>query len=99
MPPVPAQVYVAHLDQRASEEDVRAMFSPFGPVLNVRIIIDRDTGASKGYGFVTMAAPAMAQVRVCWMQLSPRSLSHAHSCARCLRRNLHDMVLACARAQ
>jgi hypothetical protein len=56
------QVYVAHLDQRAGEEDIRAMFAPFGPVLNVRIIVDRETGASKGYGFVTMAAPAMAQV-------------------------------------
>ena len=57
------QVYVAHLDQRASEDDVKAMFAPFGPVLNVRIIVDRDTGQSKGYGFVTMAAPAMAQAR------------------------------------
>lgn len=54
---------MAHLDQRASEDDVQAMFAPFGPVLNVRIIVDRDTGASKGYGFVTMAAPAMAQAR------------------------------------
>ncbi|EIE23452.1 RNA-binding domain-containing protein, partial [Coccomyxa subellipsoidea C-169] len=58
------QVYVAHLDPRASEEDVRAMFSPFGPVLNVRIIVDRETGQSKGYGFVTMSAPGQAQAAI-----------------------------------
>ena len=57
-----AQLYVAHLDPRASEEDVRQLFSNHGNVLHVRIIQDRDTGMSKGYGFVTMAAPNMAQV-------------------------------------
>jgi splicing factor 1 len=40
------------------------MFSAYGPVLNVRIIMDRDTGQSKGYGFVTMAAPNMAQAAI-----------------------------------
>jgi RNA recognition motif-containing protein len=55
-------LYVAHLDPRASEEDVRKLFSNHGAVLHVRIIQDRDTGQSKGYGFVTMGAPNMAQV-------------------------------------
>ena len=56
-------MYVAHLDPRASEEDVRTLFSNHGAVLHVRIIQDRETGQSKGYGFVTMGAPNMAQVR------------------------------------
>ncbi|CAK0783328.1 hypothetical protein CVIRNUC_006527 [Coccomyxa viridis] len=56
-----SKLYVAHLDPRASEEDVRQLFSNHGNVLHVRIIQDRDTGMSKGYGFVTMAAPNMAQ--------------------------------------
>ena len=53
---------MAHLDPRASEEDVRQLFSAHGAVMHVRIIQDRDTGQSKGYGFVTMGTPNMAQV-------------------------------------
>ena len=56
------QLYVAHLDPRASEEDVRQLFSAHGAVMHARIIQDRDTGQSKGYGFVTMGTPNMAQV-------------------------------------
>lgn len=65
------QLYVAHLDPRASEEDVRTLFSAHGAVLHVRIIQDRDTGQSKGYGFVTMGAPNMAQVRPRKHNLAP----------------------------
>lgn len=53
---------MAHLDPRASEEDVRQLFSAHGAVMHVRIIQDRDTGQSRGYGFVTMGTPGMAQV-------------------------------------
>ena len=53
---------MAHLDTRASEEDVRTLFSAHGAVMHVRIIQDRESGQSKGYGFVTMGAPNMAQV-------------------------------------
>ena len=56
------QLYVAHLDPRAGEEDVRQLFSAHGAVMHVRIIQDRDTQQSKGYGFVTMGTPNMAQV-------------------------------------
>jgi hypothetical protein len=58
-----AQVYVAHLSHGANEEQLHRLFSDFGEVVNVRMIVDRDTGQPKGYAFVTMASPAQAQVR------------------------------------
>ena len=57
-----AQVYVAHLSHGANEEQLHRLFSDFGEVVNVRMIVDRDTGQPKGYAFVTMASPAQAQV-------------------------------------
>ena len=54
---------------------MRTLFSNHGAVLHVRIIQDRETGQSKGYGFVTMGAPNMAQVR----DVLPRLLL-THSC-------------------
>ena len=57
------QVYVAHLSHGVNEEQLSRVFSDFGEVVHVRIIVDRDTGQPKGYAFVTMASPAQAQVR------------------------------------
>lgn len=47
-------VYVGNLSYDMSEDDLRAEFSPFGEVDSARIISDRDTGRSKGFGFVEM---------------------------------------------
>ena len=38
----------------ASEQDVRELFSQYGDVLSVKLIVDRDTGKAKGFGFVEM---------------------------------------------
>ncbi len=47
-------IYVGNLPYTATEEDVSALFSAFGPVERVKIITDRDTGRSKGFAFVTL---------------------------------------------
>ncbi len=44
------------------------MFGPYGSVTEARIITDRATSLSKGYGFVTMATIEGAQVR-CWLEV------------------------------
>ena len=41
-------------------------FGKFGIVLDVRVITERDTGVSKGYGFVTMDSPASCQSAMRW---------------------------------
>jgi RNA recognition motif-containing protein len=48
------KVYVGNLPFRTTEEDLVALFQQVGPVESVSIITDRDTGRSKGFGFVSM---------------------------------------------
>lgn len=47
-------IFVYGLNRRVRREDLKAMFAPYGTVLDGRIIVDRETHHSKGYGFVTM---------------------------------------------
>ena len=50
------KVYVGNLPFQTSEDDLTNLFSQVGPVESVSIITDRDTGRSKGFGFVSMGA-------------------------------------------
>jgi cold-inducible RNA-binding protein len=47
-------IYVGNLSYSTSESNLETMFSEFGTVESVRIITDRETGRSKGFGFVDM---------------------------------------------
>jgi RNA recognition motif-containing protein len=48
------RLYVGNLPYRISEEEIQDIFTQVGTVLNVAIIIDRETGRSRGFGFVEM---------------------------------------------
>lgn len=54
------KIYVGNLSFQTTESDITEAFSGFGPVESVSIITDRDTGRSKGFGFVQMADQADA---------------------------------------
>ncbi|MGB3975881.1 MAG: RNA-binding protein [bacterium] len=47
-------IYVGNLSYNTDESSLESMFSEFGTVESVRIVKDRDTGRSKGFGFVDM---------------------------------------------
>ena len=47
-------IYVGNLSFRATEDDVRNAFATHGEVSSVNIIMDRDTGRSRGFAFVEM---------------------------------------------
>ncbi len=47
-------IYIGNLSYEAGENDIRTIFEEFGSVESVRIIIDRMTDRSKGFGFVEM---------------------------------------------
>ncbi len=47
-------IYVANLAFTVKEEDLQDLFSPFGEVASVNIVLDRFTKQSKGFGFVEM---------------------------------------------
>lgn len=49
------KVYVGNLNTRTTEEEVRTLFSEYGRVSSVNIIIDFESGNSKGFGFVEMS--------------------------------------------
>lgn len=49
------KLYVGNLSYRVSEDDLRDFFSEFGDIVSVKIISDRVTGQSKGFGFVEYA--------------------------------------------
>jgi cold-inducible RNA-binding protein len=55
------KIYVGNLTFQTTEADVRDMFGAVGQVESVQIITDRDTGRSKGFGFVQMSDDAAAQ--------------------------------------
>jgi cold-inducible RNA-binding protein len=52
------KVYVGNLPFQTTEDDLSNLFSQVGPVESVSIITDRDTGRSKGFGFVSMDSEA-----------------------------------------
>jgi cold-inducible RNA-binding protein len=49
------RIYVGNLNLNTSEDALRQLFAAFGPVDQVSIMIDRDTGRSRGFAFVDMA--------------------------------------------
>lgn len=55
------KLYVGNLPFTATEQDLHAKFSACGSVESAKIIMDRDTGRSKGFGFVEMADDNGAQ--------------------------------------
>jgi len=48
------KIYVGNLSFQTSENDMRELFSQFGEVKDATILLDRETGRSRGFGFVEM---------------------------------------------
>lgn len=59
-----AKLFVGGISWDTSEEALKEFFSKVGTVVDVKIISDRETGRSKGFGFVTMSSPEEAQKAV-----------------------------------
>lgn len=54
-------IYVGNLPYQTTQDDLRVQFEQYGVVESVNIIQDRETGRSKGFGFVVMPDSAAAQ--------------------------------------
>lgn len=48
------KIYVGNLPWSTTEDDLRGMFEQYGQVVSARVITDRETGRSRGFGFVEM---------------------------------------------
>ena len=55
------KLYVGNLPYTISDSALQAMFEPHGSVRSAQVIMDRDTGRSKGFGFVEMDNDSEAQ--------------------------------------
>jgi len=53
-------MYVSNLGFHTTEDDLKKLFEPFGQVSSARVIKDRETGRSRGFGFVEMASETEA---------------------------------------
>jgi len=51
---VAKKLYVGNLSYETTDSDLQNLFSPHGTVQSAQVIMDRDTGRSKGFGFVEM---------------------------------------------
>jgi RNA recognition motif-containing protein len=58
------KLYVGNLPYSATEESLSTKFSEHGTVETVKVITDRDTGRSKGFGFIEMGSDAEAQAAI-----------------------------------
>jgi RNA recognition motif-containing protein len=56
-----AKLYVGNLSYSTTEDDLRDLFSQAGVVKSATVITDRETGRSKGFGFVEMTTQAEAE--------------------------------------
>ena len=54
-------MYVSNLSFHTNSETLKDLFSPFGNVTSAKVITDRETGQSRGFGFVEMDAVAEGQ--------------------------------------
>ena len=58
------KLYIGNLSYDVSSSDLEAMLSPHGTVQSAQVIMDRDTGQSKGFGFVEMGSDSEAQAAI-----------------------------------
>ena len=58
------KLYCGNLSYSVSSSDLEQLFSQFGSVESAQVITDRDTGRSKGFGFVEMGSEAEAQAAI-----------------------------------
>jgi len=58
------KIYVGNLPYSVTDASLKSNFAEFGTVSSARVMIDRDTGMSKGFGFVEVASAEVAQAAI-----------------------------------
>jgi RNA recognition motif-containing protein len=58
------KLYVGNLTYAMRDDDLQQRFAEFGTVQSAKVMMDRDTGRSKGFGFVEMGSDAEAQAAI-----------------------------------
>jgi RNA recognition motif-containing protein len=58
------KLYVGNLSYNIRDDDLQQAFAAYGSVASAKVMMDRDTGRSKGFGFVEMGSDAEAQAAI-----------------------------------
>jgi len=58
------KLFVGSLSWSATDEDMRDLFSPFGEIVSANVVMDRETGRSRGFGFVEFKTDEEAQAAI-----------------------------------
>ena len=56
-----ANIYVGNLTFDVNNEELKSLFTPYGEVSSANVITDRDSGRSRGFGFVEMSSKEAAE--------------------------------------
>ncbi len=78
MSPMNTKLFVGNLSFQTSEKELQDLFAGFGPVNEVKVVMDRETGRPRGFAFVTMATPEGATAAIAGLanrELNGRNLS------------------------
>ena len=59
-----SKIYVGNLPYSVTDSTLESNFSEFGAVTSAKVMMDRETGRSKGFGFVEMASAEVAQAAI-----------------------------------
>lgn len=65
------KLYVGNLPWRATEAQLTQLFGTHGEVIDAKIVTDRESGRSRGFGFVTMSDAAAAQTAISALNGAP----------------------------
>ncbi|KAH7277910.1 hypothetical protein KP509_38G015200 [Ceratopteris richardii] len=79
------RIFVGNLPWSTDDMALQQMFNEFGSVLEARIVRDRDTGRSRGFGFVSMSTPDEMKAAISAMsgkQIDGRSLTVNEAASR-----------------
>ncbi len=58
------KLYVGNLSYKLSDDDLQQLFSAFGTVSSAQVVMDRETGRAKGFGFVEMSTDDEASAAI-----------------------------------
>jgi RNA recognition motif-containing protein len=62
-----SKLYVGNLSYSVRDDDLQQQFSAYGDVQSAKVMMDRDTGRSKGFGFVEMGSADQAEAAISGM--------------------------------
>ena len=54
-------IYISNLSYNISDEDLRLLFADYGEITSAKVIMDRETGRSRGFGFVELSDDELAK--------------------------------------